>query len=268
MTRARLADAAVVAAILALFVAGWEAYVRMSSIEQFVLPAPSMVAETLWTDRDAVLGGSLETTKAFLLGFALAATVGVLLAVLIVSIPRVGRGVYPLVVASQTVPVIAVAPLLIIWLGFGIWSKVVVSALISFFPVVVTSVLGFRSVSDSSIDLMRSIPAGRLAMFRKLIIPAALPSMFAGFRTASVLSVIGAVVGEFVAGGTGLAALINIARAALETEKVMAYIVALAVLGMLFYAVIAIVERLVTPWRFHQVKRPLVPFVPSLQRGR
>jgi NitT/TauT family transport system permease protein len=258
---ARLLDAAVVVLILALFVAGWETYVRLGDVKEFVLPAPSVVAETMVDERGSLLRGAAETTKAFVLGFLLAATVGVALATLVVSLPRIGRGVYPLVVASQTVPVIAVAPLIVIWLGFGLWPKVVTAALISFFPVVVSTVVGYRTVSESAIDLMRSIPAGRATTFRKLLVPAALPSMFAGFRTASVLAVIGAVVGEFVAGGTGLAAAIVLAKSSLQTEVVIANIVALAVLGSLFYAAIASLERLATPWRFSTVRprRRLMP---------
>jgi NitT/TauT family transport system permease protein len=251
---ARLIDGAVVVAVLGLFVFGWEAYVRLGDVKDFVLPAPTVVAETIVTERSALLEGAVETTKAFVLGFLLAAAVGVALATLVVSLPRIGRGVYPLVVASQTVPVIAVAPLIVIWLGFGLWPKVVTSALIAFFPVVVTTVVGYRSVDESSIDLMRSIPAGRATMFRKLMVPAALPSMFAGFRTAAVLAVIGAVVGEFVAGGTGLAAAIVLAKSALQTDVVIANIVALAVLGILFYGVISLVERMAMPWRFSAVK--------------
>jgi NitT/TauT family transport system permease protein len=261
LSPARLLDAAVVVLILVLFVVAWEAYVRLGDVKEFVLPPPSVVAETLVTERAALLEGAVETTKAFVLGFVLAAAVGVALATLIVSLPRIGRGIYPLVVASQTVPVIAVAPLIVIWLGFGLWPKVATSALISFFPVVVTTVVGYRSVSESSIDLMRSIPAGRPTMFRKLMVPAALPSMFAGFRTAAVLAVIGAVVGEFVAGGTGLAAAIVLAKSSLQTDVVIANIVALAVLGILFYGAISLIERLAMPWRFNAVKprRRLLP---------
>lgn len=248
-------DAAVVAAILGGFVAAWEAYVRLADLRPFVLPPPTRVAETFWHTRDLILTASGETTKAFLGGFAIAVVVGVGAAALIVAVPRLGRGIYPLVVASQTVPVIAIAPLLIIWLGFGIWTKIVVSALIAFFPIVVTSVAGFRSVPSTSLDLMRSLPSPALTTFRKLVVPSALPSMFAGFRTASVLAVIGAVVGEFVAGGRGLASGIVLAKASLQTDRVIANIVALSILGLLFYGAVALAERLATPWRYSTVKR-------------
>ena len=239
--------------VVGAFLAVWELYVRLADVRPFVLPAPSQVGRTMWEDRSLVLAGSANTAAEFLLGFLLAASAGIALSILIVSLPRLGRGVYPLLVASQTVPVIAVAPLLIIWLGFGLWTKVAVSALISFFPVVVTSVAGFRSVSQSSIDLMRSIPASRWATFRMLMIPSALPSIFAGLKTASVLAVIGAVVGEFVAGGRGLASGIVLARATLRTDRIMALIVALSILGLVFYGAVALCARWAMPWTVSRV---------------
>lgn len=246
-------DAFPVIVVMGAFLAAWEVYVRAADVRPFVLPAPSQVARTMWVDRSLILSGSAHTAAEFVLGFLLAASTGLALGILIVSLPRIGRGIYPLLVASQTVPVIAVAPLLIIWLGFGIWTKVAVSALISFFPIVVTSVAGFRSVSPASIDLMRSIPASRGATFRMLMIPSALPSIFAGLKTAAVLAVIGAVVGEFVAGGEGLASGIVLARATLRTDRIMALIVALSILGLVFYGAVALCARWAMPWTVSRV---------------
>ena len=234
--------------VLAAFLALWQFGVWAFAVRPFILPSPLTVLASFWENRASIGDAAVGTAMAFVGGFALAAVVGLGLAVLIVAAPRVGRGVYPLLIASQTIPVIAIAPLLIIWLGFGLIVKVVIAAVIAFFPIVVGAVLGFRSVSPTSIDLMRSLPASRTAIFTKLLFPSALPTIFAGLRTGSVLAVVGSVVGEFVAGGDGLASHIITARSQFQTDRVMADILALALLGAAFYGVVAQVEYLALPW--------------------
>ena len=233
----------------------WQAAVVLFDIRVYILPSPIEVGRTFAENFEQIAQAASVTAVSFLGGFLLALTVGLSLAVLIIVSPKLGRGIYPLLIASQTIPTIAIAPLLIIWLGFGLWVKVVISAVIAFFPIVVSAVLGFRSVSPTAVDLMRSFPASRTTVFRKLFIPSALPTIFAGMRTASVLSVIGAVVGEFVAGGDGLASHIIIARSQFETARVMADLLGLAISGAVFYGLIALIEFLVLPWKRQSVKR-------------
>lgn len=235
--------------VLVSFLLFWHAAVVLLEIRPFVLPTPVAVISSFSENFSEILRAAAFTAMEFSGGFLLATLVGLTLAMIIVLAPRVGRGIYPLLIASQTIPVIAIAPLLIIWLGFGITVKVVISAIISFFPIVVSSVLGFRSVSPTSIELMRSFPASRSAIFRKLFFPSALPTIFAGLRTGSVLSVIGSVVGEFVAGGEGLASHIIIARSQFETDRVMADILGLSLMGAIFYGLIALVEYWALPWK-------------------
>lgn len=242
--------------VLLAFLVFWHLAVVVFSIRPFVLPSPLVVGATFARHFTEIAEAGAVTALSFLGGFAAGSTLGLALAVLIIVAPRLGRGIYPLLIASQTIPVIAIAPLLIIWLGFGLTVKVAVSAIIVFFPVVVSAVLGFRSVSPSSIDLMRSLPASRTTIFRKLYFPSALPTIFAGLRTAAVLSVIGAVVGEFVAGGDGLASHIIIARSQFETDRVMADIAGLALLGAAFYSLIAAVEHWALPWKRLAFRRP------------
>lgn len=237
------------AAVLATLVLAWQIAVMALKVKPFVLPSPLAIVQAFAQNFGQIASGAAVTTLSFVGGFALATVVGLSLAVLVVALPRLGRGIYPLLIASQTVPTIAIAPLLIIWLGFGMTVKVVISAVIAFFPIVVSAVLGFRSVSPSAVDLMRSLPATRTDIFRKLFFPAALPTIFAGLRTASVLSVIGAVVGEFVAGGEGLASHIVIARSQFETTQVMADLLGLSLLGAVFYAAIVALEYWLLPWQ-------------------
>jgi NitT/TauT family transport system permease protein len=235
--------------VLMIFLAIWQLGVWAFAVRPFILPSPLVVLVSFWDNRTSIGEAALATAAAFIGGFALAVAVGLGLAVLIVAAPRVGRGIYPLLIASQTIPVIAIAPLLIIWLGFGLIVKVVIAAVIAFFPIVVGAVLGFRSVSPTAIDLMRSLPASRTAIFTKLLFPSALPTIFAGLRTGSVLAVVGSVVGEFVAGGDGLASHIITARSQFQTDRVMADILALGLLGAAFYGVVAQVEYLALPWQ-------------------
>lgn len=253
---AALADSAGPALLAMLvFLVLWQVGVSVFSVRPFILPSPIAVLTSFWDNRASIGEASVATAMAFIGGFALATVVGIGLAVLIVAAPRIGRGVYPLLIASQTIPVIAIAPLLIIWLGFGLVVKVVIASIIAFFPIVVGAVLGFRSVSPTSIDLMRSLPASRSAIFTKLLFPSALPTIFAGLRTGSVLAVVGSVVGEFVAGGDGIASHIITARSQFQTDRVMADIVALALLGAAFYGVVALAEHFALPWK-HQSFRP------------
>lgn len=242
-------------AVLVAFLLVWQLCVVAFNIRPFVLPSPLVVVSTFWTELPAIAEAAGMTAIAFIGGFALATVMGLSFAVLIVAAPRVGRGIYPLLIASQTIPVIAIAPLLIIWLGFGLTVKVVIASIIAFFPIVVGAVLGFRSVSPSAIDLMRSLPASRSAIFAKLLFPSALPTIFAGLRTGSVLSVVGSVVGEFVAGGDGLASHIIIARSQFQTDRVMADILGLALLGAAFYGVIAQIEYWALPWKHASVRK-------------
>ena len=248
-------NAAPPAMVLVGFIVIWQLCVVVLGIRPFVLPSPLTVVATFWEELPSIAEAASATAVAFVGGFALATVVGLSLAVLIVAAPRLGRGIYPLLIASQTVPVIAIAPLLIIWLGFGLTVKVVIAAIIAFFPIVVGAILGFRSVSPTSIDLMRSLPASRTAVFTKLMFPSALPTIFAGLRTGSVLSVVGSVVGEFVAGGDGLASHIIIARSQFQTDRVMADILGLALLGAAFYGVVAQLEYWALPWRHHSVRK-------------
>lgn len=232
----------------------WQGAVMIFGMRPYILPSPLEVGRTFADNFEQIAQAASVTAVSFLGGFLLALAVGLSLAVLIIVSPKLGRGIYPLLIASQTIPTIAIAPLLIIWLGFGLWVKVVISAVIAFFPIVVSAVLGFRSVSPTAVDLMRSFPASRTAIFRKLFIPSALPTIFAGMRTASVLSVIGAVVGEFVAGGDGLASHIIIARSQFETSRVMADLLGLAISGAIFYGVISALEFWALPWKRQSVR--------------
>ncbi|TFV59827.1 ABC transporter permease [Geodermatophilus sp. DF01-2] len=232
-----------------LLLVGWEVYVQVSGINSLLLPPPSAVAESLWTDWQIYEPELLVTLREAVFGFLLATVVGIGLAIIITSTKVMRLAVYPLVIASQAVPIIAIAPLLILWFGFGETSKVLAAALVAFFPIVVGAAAGLDSLDSGAVSLMRSFPASRSQVFLKARLPNALPQIFSGLRVGAVLAVIGAIVGEFVGADQGLGLLLARANSMLQPVTVFACIVLLALLGMVLFLCVVVVEWLVLPWR-------------------
>jgi putative hydroxymethylpyrimidine transport system permease protein len=234
--------------LLALAVGGWEAAARLGAVEDYLLPAPSEVAQALVDDRDLLLSDTWVTTQEVLLGFACAVAVGVALAVLLHLSPLLRRAVYPLVVASQAVPVMVIAPILVIWFGFGIVPKLIVIALICFFPIVVNMLDGLRSVEVAQVKMLRTLNASRVAVFRYLELPASLPFLFSGAKIAVAVAVIGAVFGELVGSDAGLGHAIQIATAQLLTARVFAAVLILSLIAIALFWLVAALERWAVPW--------------------
>lgn len=235
--------------LLAVILAAWEAAVRAFGIPFYILPAPSRIAGVLVADRSLLLGEAAVTLGEVMLGFAIAFIVGVVLALLIFSSRTVERAVYPLVIASQTVPVFAIAPLLVVWFGYGTLSKVVMAALIVFFPIVVNTVDGLRAADQDMVNLLVILGARPAAIVRRVRIPAALPFVFSGTRIAIATSVIGAVIGEWVGSTRGLGYLMIHANAQLHVDLVFAVIVYLSVMATALFWTVSLVEWAALPWR-------------------
>jgi NitT/TauT family transport system permease protein len=234
-------------ATLALFVA-WEAFARLGGISPFLLPAPSEVLITTVTQFPLLAHMSVVTAAEFLLGFALGVLIGLPLGALIVYAKPVELAFYPLLVAFQTIPKAAVAPIFIVWLGTGITSKVLIAFAISFFPIVIDTVVGLRSAQPETIYLARSMGANALQVFWYVRFPNALPAIFGGLKVASTLAVVGAIVGEFVSADKGLGYLVLVANGELNTRLVFACVLMLTVLGIAFFFVIEVLERFVVRW--------------------
>jgi NitT/TauT family transport system permease protein len=242
------------AALIALVICGWQLYVSVFDIREIILPPPTQVASTLverWPSLEPELMATLAEAAQ---GFLLAAVVGFLLAIAITSSRILKLALYPLLVTSQAMPVIAIAPLLITWFGFGPTSKILVSALVAFFPMVVSSAAGLSSLDRGVVDLMRSFPASRMQIFLRARLPNALPQIFAGLKVAAVLSVVGAVVGEWVGADEGLGYLIVRANATLATDLVFAAVVLLSLMGIAFFVAVSLLEWLLTPWRRQETR--------------
>ena len=216
--------------------------------QDILVPAPSDVATALWEDRDLLVDNAWVTLGEMLLGFALAVVIGVGLALAMHLNGTVRDALYPLVVASQTIPIIAIAPILVIWLGFGIGPKLVVIALICFFPITVNTYDGLRSVDAEAIRMMRTLDAGRGAILRRVELPASLPFFFSGAKIAAAIAAIGAVFGEWVGSDEGLGHLILTAQSQSLTARVFAAVIVLSFFAIALFAILTLLERRFAWW--------------------
>ncbi|OJU06236.1 MAG: ABC transporter permease [Rhizobiales bacterium 65-79] len=230
----------------------WELAVRLFAVPEYILPAPSQVFVDLVKNFQVVLPAAYFTLQPMILGFLMAVVLGVALSLLVVYSPAFEALFYPLLVVLQIIPKIAVAPLFIIWVGFGLPSKILLVFLLSFFPIVVNSIVAFKSVETELFDLAKSYRASRLKIFWKVEMPSALPSLFAGFKVAAALSATAAVVAEFVASDNGLGYLLLGYNGNMNTSMSFAVIVILSVLGLLLYGVVELIERWAIPWHVSQ----------------
>jgi len=237
----------IAAALLGILVV-WEIFVRGAGIKPYILPAPSIVLASLWQKLPTVLAAASFTVQPMLIGFAVAVVVGILLALVVAFSPTLQDIIYPLIVFLQIVPKIAVAPLFIIWFGYGLMPKVLLVFLLSFFPIVVSAVTAFRSVDSDIMDLAKSTGAGAWRIFWKVQVPHALPTLFTGIKVAAALSSTAAVVAEFVASDRGLGYLLLEYNGTLNTSMAFAVIIVLSAMGLVLYGVVELIERLLIPW--------------------
>jgi len=236
---------------LLVFLLLWEALARLGNFPSFILPSPRLVGERFW----AVLAdGSLLrhlqiTLLEVLLGLLSGSILASLLGYILAKSPLLEKILSPYLVASQAVPLVAIAPLLVIWFGPGMISKILICGLIVFFPVLVNTLVGLRAVPENLRDVMRSLHAGRLQMLRHLEIPAALPVLLGGLRIGATLSVIGAVVGEFVGADRGLGFLINVGRGQYDTALVFVGVFTLVLMALCLYGLVVLIERRLLRWQ-------------------
>ena len=237
-----------VLAIFALVFAVWEVAVRALGVPDYILPSPSVIVAKIFVSWQLLLENAFVTLQEILLGFGLSVVIAIPLAIAVVYSRIFERVAFPFMVSLQTIPKVALAPILVIWLGYGIMPKVMVAFLISFFPIVINSVIGMRSAEKEMIYLVQSMGANELTTFLKIRLPKALPSIFGGLKVGIGQAVVGATVGEFIAGEAGLGYLQLISQVRLDTPLLFAAVVVLSLLGVLLFNAVAFAERIALPW--------------------
>src|SRR3954454_11242185 len=238
--------------LLILIVVLWDVTVRIFKIPPYLIPAPKDVMLAFRDEGGRLLAEAVPTTMATLGGFALSALFGIPMAMLIAGSRTVESYVYPLLVFSQSIPKVAVAPLFVVWFGFGMAPKVLSAFLLGFFPVVVSAVQGFKSVEPDMLDLARAMEANRLQTFRMVSLPHALPAIFAGLKVSITLAVVGAVVGEFVGSNSGIGFLLQRSIGNFELPTMFAALVVLSLIGVILFWILDLLERVAIPWHASQ----------------
>lgn len=233
---------------LVLLLVIWQGAVTIFEIKPFILPSPELVFRLIADRYGLLLHHSFITTYETVAGFLLSALIGIPIAAAVATWRWVERMLYPLLVASQTVPKVAIAPLFIVWLGFGFLPKIIIAFLVAFFPVVISTVVGLKSTPIEMIYLGRIAGFSSWQMFLKIAFPRALPEIFAGLKVAMTLAVMGAIVGEFVGASEGLGYLLMFATAQMQTPLVFAGLVLLVLIGVVLFGLIQWCERLAIPW--------------------
>jgi ABC-type nitrate/sulfonate/bicarbonate transport system permease component len=218
-------------------------------LDSFLVPSPAEVAESLWDSRALLAEDGWVTLREIALGFLCAVVIGLAIAVAMHLSTLFRDAAYPLIIASQTIPIVALAPILVIWLGYGIGPKLVIVTLICFFPIAVATFDGLRSVDPAAIKLMRSLDGSRRQIFTRVEAPTALPSFFSGAKIAIAIAPIGAIFGEWVGSSSGLGHLILQDLGRFETARIFAAVTVLSAIALVGFALVALAERLVVTWR-------------------
>ncbi|MFQ6078713.1 MAG: ABC transporter permease [Thermodesulfobacteriota bacterium] len=237
------------AILLFLFAIFWELMVWQFQVPHYILPAPSRILRTLVVQQSLLLHHTLITLEEIIAGFLLAFVLGVGLAFLMFHFPVLEKSFYPIVIGSQTIPVFAIAPLLVLWFGYGLSSKVVMAALIVFFPIVVNALDGLKGADPDEVNLLRILKANRWQILWKVRVPSALPFVFSGCKIGISVSTIGAIIGEWVGSKEGLGYLMLHANAQLQISLIFASLIYLTIVGVGLFYFVVFMERWAMPWK-------------------
>lgn len=248
MTLRRLAGYAPALVLALALLALWELYVRAGWISARVLPSPISIVQALVNNWGIIYDNTVQTLLETVLGLAIATLLGLLLAIILDISAWMRRAVYPLLITSQTIPIIALAPLLLIWIGYDIRPKLIVVTLYCFFPIAVATIDGLASAEPELMKLLRSMRATRWQMLHLVRLPGAMPAFFSGLRIAAAYSVIGAIFGEYVGAEKGLGIYMQKAANSFATINVFAAILVTTILSLLLFGLISLIERIALPW--------------------
>jgi len=227
----------------------WEVYVYVSGISPLMLPAPSRVLDQMWINRALLWANTIPTLQATFAGFALSLNVAFSLSIVLDFMPRVRRALFPIFVVSQTLPLVAIAPLVVLWFGFDLTPKVLLVALVTFFPMLVALVDGYASTDPEIEDLLRSMGANRRTVFRTARLPSAMPYFFAGLRISITYAVVAAIFAEYVGARAGLGIAILNAKNSFRPDLVLAAVVISSALTLVLFAITALLQRMLLRWR-------------------
>ena len=241
-------------ALLVALLAVWEFGVAAFDTPAYILPPPSAVLTAFGEVRPLLGQHIITTTTEAFVGIATGAAVGVVLAVAVWAVPLFRRLAYPVLVASQTVPMVVLAPLLVLWFGFGLTPKVVVVALIALFPVAISTAEGLVGADAEQIELLRSMGAGRREILRLILLPTATPAFFAGLRIAAAYAVAGAVIGEWVGASSGLGLFLTRSQNSFRVDRVFVGVAVVALLSITLFGIVDVLARLAAPWQRAQSK--------------
>jgi len=250
----RLAQDSLPVLVFVALIAAWWAAVAILKVPSFLLPPPQDVLPRIWEGRQSLFNHSLITIQEILLGFGLSVVTAIPLGLLIALSPLAKRALYPLLVFIQLVPKIAIAPLFVVWMGFGLTSKVMLTLLLTFFPLLLASIAGFQILDQRLLYLTRSMGATTWQTFRYLRFPAALPVIFGGLKTSATIAATAAIVAEFVGSNNGLGYILLQGTANLDTTLVFAVLFLLTIIGLALNSIVEVVEYLMTPWQRSQGK--------------
>ncbi len=249
-------DIAAPVLLMFLILATWEVLVRLIDTPAFVLPAPTAIVSTIVTDRGIIFRHLTVTLFEIACGYLLAVTMAFVISLATVYSTAFRRGALPLIVAAQTIPVIAIAPILVIWFGYNAMPRIIITALVAFFPMAISFVTGLQSVTPDFVSFFRSLNANELQIFLKLRLPSGLASIFAGLKVATTLAVVGATISEWVGASEGIGYLMAQDSTQFNTTRVFASLVVLGAFGMAFFALVGLIERIAMPWVYGKLAWP------------
>jgi putative hydroxymethylpyrimidine transport system permease protein len=243
------------AVFLAVVVVAWEVLVRVTDMPNWLLPAPLRIVTALWQTRGQLISHAVPTIVESALGFVIGVVIGVATGVVVTRFALFRRAVYPLLIALQTVPTMALAPLLVVWFGYGLLPKVLLVVLVVFYPVAVSTVEGLDAVDRKLVNLLRTMGASDLQVYLKVRIPSALPGIYGGMKVGATYTVISAIVGEWMGASRGLGVYLLRASNSFATDRVFAGILAVAALSIVLFGIVALSQRLTMPWYFKQQRQ-------------
>ncbi len=247
-----IGDEVISISFFAILVFIWEIVAKLEVVPTYILPAPTKIIKTLFTNLPILKEHIIVTSMEALVGFIISIIFAVVICMIMDSIPIVKKAVYPLIITSQTIPIVTIAPLFAIWFGFGYLPKVIIVVLVCFFPITISLLEGLASVEEDLLNLIKSMGASKLQLYKMVKLPAAMPSFFSGLKISATYSIMGATIGEWVGGKNGLGVYMLRVKHSFATDKVFATIIIITLLSVAMLKVIAAIEKRSMPWVYNQ----------------